>query len=131
MASDAGLLRKIGLGIVFGWFFFGGIGHFLMTDFFVSIVPPYVPWPVAAVYVSAVLEILGAIGVLIPATRQWAGYGLILLTLAVTPANLHMWLNPELFPEFSYAMLSVRLVIQVLLLVCIAWSTRPPRLHQA
>lgn len=125
MDSDIGRARKIGLAIVFGWFFFGGIGHFVMTDFFVGIVPPWVPWPLAAVHVSGVLELLGALGVLLPATRRWAGLGLFLLTLAVTPANVHMWLHPELFPKFSETALTLRLLVQVLLLACIAWSTRP------
>ncbi|MGH8530569.1 MAG: DoxX family protein [Nevskiales bacterium] len=120
------IYRKIGLGIVFAWFFFGGIGHFLMTDFFVSIVPPYVPYPRAAVYLSAVFELLGAFGVLIAATRQWAGWGLILLTLAVTPANVHMWLHPEQFSQYHPELFGLRLAIQAVLLICIWWSTRPP-----
>lgn len=117
--------RKLGLGIVFAWFFFGGIGHFTMTDFFLGIVPPYVPWPLAAVYVSGVFELLGAAGLLLPATRRLAGWGLMLLVCAVTPANIHMWLHPELFPDFPAWALSARLVIQILLLVCIWWSTKP------
>lgn len=117
--------RMIGLGIVFAWFFGGGIGHFTMTDFFVSIVPPYIPWPLAAVYVSGVFELLGAVGVLIPATRRLAGLGLIALTLAVSLANIHMWLHPELFPDIPEWALSLRLVIQVLLIACIWWSTKP------
>jgi uncharacterized membrane protein len=125
LLHDSRVFRRVGLAIVFGWFLFGGLGHFLATDFFVSIMPPYIPWPLAAVYVSGVFELLGAVGVLLPATRVWAGRGLFLLTLAVTPANVHMWLHPELFPDFSETMLSLRLVVQVLLLACIWWSTRP------
>lgn len=117
--------RRLGLAIVFSWFFFGGIGHFAASDFFISIVPPWVPWPAAAVYVSGVIEILLALAVLNPKTRSLAGIGLILLTLAVTPANVHMWMNPQLFPDVPPAVLSVRLVVQVLLLCCIWWSTRP------
>ncbi len=123
--------RKLGLGIVFCWFFFGGIGHFIATDFFTSIVPPYVPSPRTVVYVSGVFEILGAIGVLIAATRFWAGIGLFLLTICVTPANVHMWMHPEQFEGFSPTMLSLRLVIQVLLLACILWSTQPPKREPA
>lgn len=125
------LYRKLGLGIVFCWFFFGGIGHFVATDFFTSIVPPYVPSPRTVVYVSGVFEILGALGILIAATRFWAGIGLFLLTLCVTPANVHMWMHPEQFEGFSPTMLSLRLVIQVLLLACILWSTQPPRREPA
>ncbi len=117
------LAKKLGLGIVFSWFFFGGIGHFVITDFFVSIVPPAVPFPLTVVYVSGVFEILGALGLLNTRVRPLAGAGLLLLTLAVTPANLYMWLNPELFPVFPEFILSFRLVLQVALLICIYWST--------
>lgn len=122
--------QKIGLGIVFLWFFGGGIGHFVFTDFFTNIVPPYIPYPRAMVYISGVFEILGAFGILVATTRAWAGWGLILLTLAVTPANLHMWLNPAQFPEMPYWALTLRLFVQVLLLACIWWSTRPPTVIQ-
>ena len=114
--------------IVFAWFMGGGIGHFIITDFFVGIVPPYVPYPLWAVYISGVFEILGALGLLLAATRQWAGNGLILLTLCVTPANVHMWLNPELFPDFSSEALTIRLGVQVLLLMAIWFGTRRPAL---
>ncbi|MGH8504417.1 MAG: DoxX family protein [Stenotrophobium sp.] len=122
MSQFAG--RWIGLAIVFGWFFFGGIGHFVKTDFFVSIVPPYISHPLAVVYISGVCELLGAFGVLLPATRRLAGLGLILLTLCVTPANVHMWLHPQQFPDLPEWAYSVRLVVQVLLLACIWWSTQ-------
>lgn len=117
------LARRTGVGIVFAWFFLGGIGHFVAAGFFTSIVPPWVPWPAAAVYVSGVIEIALALALLRPALRPLAGIGLILLTLAVTPANVHMWMHPELFPDVPPALLSLRLVVQVLLLACIAWST--------
>lgn len=116
--------RYAGLGVVFLWFFGGGIGHFTMTEFFVSIVPPWVPFPLAAVYVSGVFELLLALMILWPKVRPLAGWGLIALTLAVTPANVHMWLNPERFPDVSPAMLSFRLFVQVILLFTIWWSTR-------
>lgn len=118
---------KLVLAFVFSWFFFGGIGHFVVTDFFVSIVPPYIPWPLAAVYVSGVFELLGAFGLLLPQTRRLAGAGLFLLTLAVTPANIHMWLHPELFPDFPAVLYGIRLVIQVGLLWAIWWAAIRPQ----
>ena len=121
------LAHRIGLGIVFSWFFFGGIGHFVIDDFFISIVPPWVPWPAAAVYVSGVIEIALALAVLNNKTRAPAGIALILLTLAVTPANVHMWMHPEQFPDMPPFVYSIRLVVQVLLLACIWWSTQTPR----
>ena len=48
--------------------------------------------------------------------------GLMLLTLAVTPAHLYMLERPELFPTVPYWALVARLPLQVLLLVLIGWS---------
>lgn len=120
------IAQKLGLAFVFLWFFGGGIGHFVPggTAFFVSIVPPYLPNPKALVYISGVFELLGAIGLLHASTRRWAGNGLILLTLAVSPANIHMWLHPELFPQAPQWAYALRLLIQIGLLWLIWWSTR-------
>ena len=124
-------IRVAGLGIVFIWFGVGGTMHFVSPEFFVRIVPPWVPWPWAAVYISGVFELAGAAGLLHKRTRWLAGIGLFWLTIAVTPANVHMWLHPELFPEISPILLGVRLVIQVALLACIWWSTQPPVVREA
>ncbi|MYN40888.1 hypothetical protein GTP55_16090 [Duganella sp. FT109W] len=111
-----------GLAFVFIWFFVGGILHFVATDTEARIVPPYIPWPVAAVLVSGVFELLGAAGILIRRTRRAAGIGLFLLTLAVTPAHIYMLQRPELFPVPLWA-LWLRLPIQAALLWLIVWST--------
>lgn len=115
------------LSIVFGWFFVGGILHFVAIDIEASIVPPYIPWPVAAVLVSGAFELLGAIGVLVPSTRKAAGIGLFLLTLAVTPVHIYMLQHPELFHVPLWA-LWLRLPVQGALLWLIQWSTW--RLHR-
>ncbi|NND66644.1 MAG: hypothetical protein HKN19_03560 [Halioglobus sp.] len=120
-------LKIAGLAVVFLWFMLGGIAHFTNADFFVAIMPPWIGYHLEIVYISGVLEILGALGLLLPATRQWAGNGLLLLVICVTPANVHMWLNPELFPDVSEVFLSVRLVVQVGLLALIWWCTRTAR----
>ena len=119
--------QLIGLCFVFLWFFIGGIMHFVVTDLEASIVPPWIPWPRAAVLVSGVLELAGALGIIIPLTRKAAGAGLFMLTLAVTPANIYMLQRPELF-GISMWLLWMRLPLQVALLWLILWSTR--RLHR-
>jgi uncharacterized membrane protein len=70
-----------------------GIFHFLRPQPFVSIVPNYLPRPLALVYISGFFEILGGIGLLIPRTRRWAAWGLIALFIAVFPANINMAVN--------------------------------------
>lgn len=116
-----------GLSFVFVWFFVGGIMHFVATDTEASIVPPYIRWPVAAVLISGVFELLGAVGILIPRTRRAAGVGLFILTLAVTPAHIYMLQRPDLFNVPLWA-LWLRLPLQVGLLALIWWSTW--RLHR-
>ncbi len=113
--------RRIGLVIVFLWFLIGGIAHFVATDLEMRIVPPYIPWPRAAVWVSGVFELLGAAGLLWRPTRRATGIGLFILTLAVTPAHLYMLQQPELF-DVPYWALVARLPLQAGLLVLIAWS---------
>ena len=117
-------LRLVGVGIVFLWFFVGGIGHFTNMEFFLSIVPPWVPFPVLAVYLSGAIEVVLAVLLFVKKIRPLVGWGIIALTIAVTPANVHMWLNPDLFPDVTPTLLGVRLIVQVFLIALIWWSTR-------
>ena len=119
-------LKLAGVVFVFLWFFIGGIVHFVATETEMRIVPPWVPWPRAAVLVSGVFELLGAAGLLMRSTRRAAGIGLFLLTIAVTPCHIYMLQRPELFPIPVWA-LWLRLPIQVALLALIAWCTAPDR----
>jgi uncharacterized membrane protein len=114
--------RTPGLAIVFLWFLIGGVAHFAATALEMRIVPPWFPWPRAAVLVSGVFELLGAAALLRPATRRVAGIGLFALTLLVTPAHLYMLQHPELF-GVPYWLLVARLPLQVAVLVLIWWST--------
>ncbi len=109
---------------VFGWFLIGGIAHFLFTETEMRIVPPYVPWPRAAVLVSGVFELLGAAGLIWWRTRRFAAIGLFALTLAVTPSHVYMLQRPDLF-DVPYWLLVLRLPIQALLLILIWWSSKP------
>ena len=120
-----GLARTLALLALSAFFVLGGVNHFLNPDFYVAMMPPYLPAHVALVWVSGVFEMLGGIGVLVPTARARAGWGLVLLLVAVFPANLHMALNPELFSDLSSAALYARLPFQVLFIAWAYWATRP------
>ena len=113
--------RRVGLGVVFLWFLIGGIAHFAATEIEMRIVPPWLPWPRAAVLVSGVFELVGAAGLLWAPTRRAAGIGLFALTIAVTPAHIYMLQRPELFGVPYWALIA-RLPLQMALLALIAWS---------
>ena len=126
--ANSGLAKTLALGFVFLWFFLGGLAHFFFTDLEMKIVPPWLPEPRCLVLVSGVFELLGAFGLLFAGTRKAAGWGLMVLTVAVTPANIYMWRHANLFPELPYWALAARLPFQGVLVACIWWSTqRPPK----
>ena len=122
------LYKKLALSAVFLWFAIGGVAHFVVPDFFLKIIPPSLPLRLQAVYISGFFELMGALALLRMAYRRAAGIGLICLTIAVTPANVYMWLYPELFPSVPEVLLWMRLVLQVLLLWLIGWATGPSQI---
>ena len=122
---------RAALVFVFLWFFIGGIAHFAFTDAEMRIVPDWLPDARLVVWVSGAFELLGAAGLLWKRSRRWAAWGLFALTLAVTPANVHMLQHPDLFPAIPHWALVLRLPLQVLLLALIAWMARAARPRRA
>jgi uncharacterized membrane protein len=106
-------------------FVVAGVTHFTNREFFIAIVPPYLPWPVALVYVSGVAEVVLGVLLLIPRSAGLAGWGLIALLIAVFPANIHMAANPQLYPTTSPAALWIRLPIQGVLIAVAYWFAQP------
>ena len=107
------------------FFTYAGFHHLIEPAFYVSIMPPWIPGHLELVYLSGVFEIMGGVGVLIPAVRSFAGLGLVALLVAVYPANLHMAFNPELFPDIPAAALYVRLALQFIAFYWAYSVTRP------
>lgn len=105
---------------------FAGVMHFVIPASYERIMPPWLPLHRELVYLSGVLEIAGGVGLLIDRTRRAAGIGLVLLLIAVWPANLQMLLNAHAAdrPAWEQALLWLRLPLQLMLLV---WVWRASR----
>jgi uncharacterized membrane protein len=103
-----------------------GVLHFVRPAAYVRIVPPFLPYPMALVYISGVAEIVGGLGLLVPGLRSWAGLWLIALLIAVFPANIYMAVAPER-AGFGVApvWLWLRLPLQLVLIAWVAWAARP------
>jgi uncharacterized membrane protein len=114
----------IGLSIVFVWFFLGGIGHFVLTRTFVSVVPPYVPFPLEMVYFTGVCEVAGALALLYMPWRHIAGLCLIALTVCVTPVHIQMLIEMDKYQALGPVLLWGRLLFQPVLIWMIWASTR-------
>jgi uncharacterized membrane protein len=78
------------------FFTFAGVMHFVIPRRYEATVPDYVPIsPRGAVFYSGLGEIAGGLAVIPPSTRRLARWWLIVLLVAVFPANVHMAVNPE------------------------------------
>jgi uncharacterized membrane protein len=117
--------------VVAAAFYIGaGALHFIKPAPYLRIMPPYIPWHAAMVRISGAFEILGGLGLLVPATRRAAAWGLVALLVAVFPANLYMAMHPveagaaSITPALRWG----RLPLQLVLIWWVLWSTRlkPP-----
>jgi uncharacterized membrane protein len=95
-------------------FSFTGILHFVMPKPFIDIVPDYLPAHRELVYASGVTELGGALATLHPRTRRFGGLLLLATLVGVYPANVHMALNPDRYPQVpgGQATLIARLPLQ-------------------
>ena len=110
---------------VFAIFFVGaGFAHFVNPDFYVRIMPPYLDYHLELVYVSGVAEILLGLALVIPPLSRPAAWAIIALLIAVFPANVHVYQNPDLVPAPPIAHL-LRLPLQAVCIVWAYWYTRP------
>ena len=100
-----------------------GVTHFTHTEFFLDVMPPYLPAHLELVWLSGVFEVLGGLGLLVKRTRRFASLGLIALLVAVYPANIHMAMNPGLYPSIDPWLLYARLPLQFVMLGWVYWST--------
>src|SRR5258708_31128896 len=87
------------------FFVAAGVLHFLLPEFYLQIMPPYLPWPLVLVYLSGAIEILGGCAIVPVATRRFAGFGLIALLVAVFPANVQMVIDPEVVAGWNLPVL--------------------------
>ncbi len=115
------LITKIIFGVLF---VVAGANHYIDSKFYESIVPPYLPWPYAVVVISGIAEIVLGVGLLIPKFSPYSAWGLILLLIAVSPANIHMATHPELYPTIAPVFLWLRLPLQAVLVLWAYWYTR-------
>lgn len=112
--------RSRGLIWIMGVFYIlAGINHMIRPDFYMAIMPPWLPWHYPLVILSGVAEIICGVLFLIRRTRKLGAILIILLLIAVFPANIQMAVNyiNNSNPYLFFALM--RLPLQ---LVLIAWA---------
>ena len=101
-----------------------GISHFINPDWFVRIVPPILPFNIAIVYISGITEIILGSLLIFPRTRFIAGWGLILLLLAVYPANIYVALTNGKAMDTTPMMAWGRLPFQFVFIGLAYWHSK-------
>lgn len=106
------------------FFVLAGLNHFINPASYLKIMPPYLPWHLFLVYLSGFFEVALGTLLLVPAFTRIAAWGLIALLVAVFPANIHMAINPQLYPDISPLALWLRLPLQAVFITWAFWYTR-------
>jgi uncharacterized membrane protein len=101
-----------------------GILHFVNPDFYLKIMPDYLPWHLELVYLSGVAEFVLGAALLIPRWRRLAAWGVIALLIAVFPANIYAYQHQDLLPAPPLVHL-LRLPLQGVFILWAYWHTRP------
>jgi uncharacterized membrane protein len=109
-------VKKISLILITGLYIVAGINHFIHPGTYRSIMPHWVPFPGAAIFVSGVCEVLFALLLIPRYTRRMAAWGIILLLIAVFPANIQMTLNYFNEHHPGLWLTIIRLPLQVVLI---------------
>ncbi|MEM1104405.1 MAG: hypothetical protein AAGH48_09885 [Pseudomonadota bacterium] len=109
------------------FFFTAGLCHFVFDAAFARIVPPALPYPLAIVWATGVMEVAFAAALLQRRQLRWVGWVLCAYLLAVLPANIHMALTGMALGPFgaSEAVLWGRAALQFPLIALVFWATSP------
>ena len=104
--------------------FFAGTMHFVNPEFFMKIMPPYLPLHKELVLLSGFCEVLLGVLLLIPRCSPFAAWGIIALLIAVFPANIYLFQHQDILPAPPLVHL-LRLPLQGLFILWAYWHTKP------
>lgn len=113
-------------------FLFTSVAHFnrLKHDL-ARMIPPWLPAPLLIVYLTGIIEIAGAIGLILPrhihhvAIHRIAAYCLIALVIPMFLGNVHAVREGVTLRGKPVTPLWLRLPMQILFVVLLWWSARP------
>jgi len=124
------LPKRVALVLASLFYVGAGVLHFTKSEFYLRIVPPYIPWHLAMVQISGVCELAGGVALLIPRLRRAAAWGIVALLIAVFPANIYMVTDPVAAgaASLSPVLLWGRLPLQFVFIWWVLWATSDSKL---
>jgi len=118
-------MKRISLYLLVLLFTVAGINHFVQPGFYLKIMPAWLPLHEELVFISGVAEIAGALLLLNAKTRHWGAWFIIVLLIAVFPANIQMLLNYQSNGNPMRWIAILRLPLQFLLIWWACIYTKP------
>lgn len=109
-------MKIISLYLMAGFYAAAGVNHFLHSSSYNSIMPPWLGWHKELIYLSGVCEILFGLLLIPVRTRRVAAWCIIILLVAVFPANIQMMLNYSHQNHSKLWLAIVRLPLQAVLI---------------
>ena len=106
------------------FYILAGIKHFTNTDWYMNIMPPYLSFHKELVYLSGVFEIILGVILIFKISRVYAGWGLILLLIAVFPANIYLAQTNGVAMNISPALAWSRLPFQAVFIALAYWHSK-------
>ncbi len=101
-----------------------GINHIINPNWFIRIIPPILPFKIALVFICGIFEIILGSLLIFPKTRFIAGWGLILLLLAVYPANIYVALTNGKAMDTTPMIAWIRLPFQFVFIGLAYWHSK-------
>ena len=117
-------IKTISIIIMSLFYIMAGTNHFINLDWYVRIVPPILPFKTAIVYISGILEIILGSLLIFPKTRFIAGWGLVILLVAVYPANIYVALTNGEAMDITPLIAWGRLPFQFVLIGLAYWHSK-------
>ncbi len=101
---------------------FTAMGHFMFTKGMAMMMPGFIPFKTAMVYLTGIIEIVAAIGLLIPGLRVLTAWLLILFFVLLLPANInaaikHIDIEKGTFNGSGLNYLWFRIPLQILFII--------------
>ena len=93
-----------------------GINHFRVPRLYIKMIPPILPAPKTINIISGATEIILGVLLCVPQLSSLAAWGIIIMLIAVFPANVYMYINEKASLGLPKWVRLIRLPIQLMLM---------------
>src|SRR5580658_3048283 len=118
------MLKKISLSTMIFTYLIAGVVHFKRTDYFVALIPPFIPSPHAFVLLAGTIYILLSLFLAFPKTRRGACYAILFLLAVSIPLNCYMLFSDAARGQVPREIVLERIPFDMVLMLWAFWHSR-------